>query len=61
MPGTYLLDLHFANFGDITRDLDVIREAISFEVVPADVLGTGTLPHAADGPIFWTARWTVGG
>jgi lipopolysaccharide transport system ATP-binding protein len=60
MPGTYLLDLHFGNFGDITSDLDVIREAISFEVVPADVLGTGMLPHAADGPIFWTARWAVG-
>jgi hypothetical protein len=41
MPGTYLLDLYFGNFGDITRDFDVIREAISFEVVPADVFGYG--------------------
>ncbi|HVA84569.1 MAG TPA: ABC transporter ATP-binding protein, partial [Candidatus Binataceae bacterium] len=57
MPGTYLLDLFFGDFGDITRDLDVIREAISFEVAPADLLGTGMLPHAADGPIFWTAKW----
>jgi len=57
MPGTYLLDLFFGDFGDITRDLDVIREAISFEVAPADLLGTGMLPNAADGPIFWTAKW----
>jgi lipopolysaccharide transport system ATP-binding protein len=61
MPGTYLLDLFFGDFGDPSRDLDVIREAISFEVVPADLLGTGHLPHAVDGPIFWTARWTVTG
>jgi lipopolysaccharide transport system ATP-binding protein len=58
MPGTYLLDLYFGDFGDVTRDLDVVREAISFEVVPADVLGTGMLPNAADGPIFWTAKWS---
>ncbi|HEV7987744.1 MAG TPA: ABC transporter ATP-binding protein [Candidatus Binataceae bacterium] len=58
MPGTYLLDLFFGDFGDVTRDLDVVREAISFEVVPADLLGTGMLPNAAAGPVFWTAKWT---
>jgi hypothetical protein len=57
MPGTYLLDLFFADFGDVTRHLDAVREAISFEVVPADVLGTGMLPNPADGPILWTAEW----
>jgi lipopolysaccharide transport system ATP-binding protein len=57
MPGTYLLDLHLGDFGDPSRDLDVIREAISFEVVPADLLGTGMLPNPADGPVFWTAKW----
>ena len=61
MPGTYLLDLFFGDFGEPSRDLDVIREAISFEVVPADLLGTGRLPHAGDGPIFWTGQWTVTG
>ncbi len=60
MPGTYQLDLYLGDFGDPSRDLDIIRDAISFEVVAADLLGTGMLPHAADGPIFWTARWTVG-
>jgi lipopolysaccharide transport system ATP-binding protein len=60
MPGTYLLDLYLGDFGDPSRDVDIIRDAISFEVVPADLLGTGMLPNAADGPIFWTAKWTVG-
>ena len=59
MPGTYLLDLFFGDFGEPSRDLDAIREAISFEVVPADLLGTGQLPHTGDGPIFWTGQWTV--
>jgi lipopolysaccharide transport system ATP-binding protein len=58
MAGTYLLDLYFGDFGDPSRDLDIIRDAISFEVVPADLLGTGMLPRPTDGPIFWPATWT---
>jgi lipopolysaccharide transport system ATP-binding protein len=60
MPGTYLLDLYFGDFGDPSRDLDIIRDAISFEVVPADLLGTGMLPRPTDGPVFWPATWTFG-
>jgi lipopolysaccharide transport system ATP-binding protein len=60
MPGTYLLDLYFGDFGDPSRDLDIIRDAISFEVVPADLLGTGMLPRPIDGPVFWPATWTFG-
>jgi hypothetical protein len=55
MPGTYLLDL---DFGDISRDLDLVGEAISFEVVAADLLGSGLLPRPHDGPIFCPAIWT---
>jgi lipopolysaccharide transport system ATP-binding protein len=58
MPGTYLLDLYFGDFGDPSRDLDIIRDAISFEVVTADLLGTGMLPRTTDGPVFWPATWT---
>jgi hypothetical protein len=58
MPGTYLLDLYFGDFGDQSRDLDIVRDAISFEVVPADLLGTGMLPRPTDGPVFWSATWT---
>jgi lipopolysaccharide transport system ATP-binding protein len=58
MPGTYLLDLDFGDFGDISRDLDLVGEAISFEVVAADLLGSGLLPRPNDGPIFCPAIWT---
>lgn len=54
MPGVYLLDLYF---GDQREDLDIIYEAISFEVLPSDVLGTGKLPPATAGPIFWPAKF----
>jgi len=58
MPGTYLVDLYFGDFGDPSRELDIIREALSFEVVPADLLGTGMLQRSTDGPIFLPATWT---
>jgi hypothetical protein len=60
MPGTYVLDLFLGDFGDPYRVLDYIVEAISFEVVPADLLRTGMLPRSTDGPIFWPATWTFG-
>ncbi len=56
MPGTYFLDLYL---GDRHQDLDVVYEAISFEVLPADVFRTGQLPPSAAGPIYWPARWTL--
>jgi homopolymeric O-antigen transport system ATP-binding protein len=59
MPGTYVVDLYFGDFGDITRDLDVISEAIAFEILPADVYGTGRLPRDIDGPAFCRASWTL--
>jgi hypothetical protein len=54
MPGTYFLDLHF---GDEYRDLDVVREALSFHVESADVFGTGRLCPPGAGPICWGARY----
>ena len=59
MPGTYMLDLYFGDFADQTRDLDVIIDAVSLEVFPADVYGTGLLPRAMDGPVFCEAEWHV--
>jgi len=61
MPGTYTVDLYFGDFGDITRDLDVILGATSFEVFPTDIYGTGALPRATDGPVIWQASWTADG
>ncbi len=59
MPGTYIVDLGFGDFGDISRELDVVFEAIAFEVFPTDVYGTGRLPRHTDGPVFWDANWIV--
>src|SRR2546426_8272601 len=38
---------------------DIVHEAISFDVLAADVFGTGQLPPPAAGPIYWPARWTL--
>ena len=56
LPGTYFLDLYL---GDRNQDLDIVHEAISFDVLAADVFGTGQLPPPAAGPIYWPARWTL--
>ncbi|HXD91114.1 MAG TPA: ABC transporter ATP-binding protein [Candidatus Binataceae bacterium] len=61
MPGTYMLDLYFGDFGDQTRDLDVVLDAVALEVFPTDVYGTGLLPRAMDGPVFCDAEWRVSG
>ncbi|SRR5579875_493500 len=56
MPGTYVLDLWL---GDPTHDFDIIFDAISFEVTPADLLGTGHLPPSSLGPVFCRANWLL--
>jgi lipopolysaccharide transport system ATP-binding protein len=53
MPGVYFIDLYFGDERSPSENLDIIHEAISFEVLPSDVLGTGKLPPATAGPIFW--------
>ena len=58
-PGTYLLDLYFGEFADLTRDLDIVTDAISFEVFAADVYGTGLLPPQFTGPVFCNATWDL--
>jgi lipopolysaccharide transport system ATP-binding protein len=59
MPGSYSIDLDLGDFADITRDHDVITDAILFEVYPADLFGTGQLPRPSDGPVFCNADWTA--
>ena len=58
MPGTYQVDLYFRDARELVCS-DVIYEALSFEVLPADVFGSGKLPHATFGPIIQPARWTI--
>lgn len=56
LPGTYTIDLWL---GDEGGDFDMIQDAMSFEVVPADLLGTGRLPPAVLGPVFRKATWRL--
>ena len=56
MPGIYLIDLYL---GNERRDIDVVPEAASFEVEPADVFGSGKLPPKAAGPLCWPATWEL--
>jgi hypothetical protein len=58
-PGTYLLDLYFGEFADLTRDLDIVMDAISFEVFAVDLYGTGMLPAQYAGPISCSANWEL--
>jgi homopolymeric O-antigen transport system ATP-binding protein len=57
MPGTYYLDLSFGT--ELIYNLDEVHEAISFDVTPADVFGSGKLPPAISGPIFWSAKFEL--
>jgi lipopolysaccharide transport system ATP-binding protein len=54
MPGIYSIDMFF---GDYHHDLDIIHNAILFEVVESDVFGTGCIPPHMAGPVFWPATW----
>jgi len=49
------LDLYF---GDGPQDVDVVYDATSVEVLPADVFGTGILPSGY-GSIYWPASFAL--
>jgi len=59
LPGTYSLDLYLGDDSKRGDDLDVICDAISFEVHPADVFGTGRLPAAGTSLIYWPAKFAL--
>jgi lipopolysaccharide transport system ATP-binding protein len=56
VPGSYLIDLFL---GNENHDLDVIHEAISFDIVPSDVFGSGKLPPKGAGIILWPAAFEL--
>jgi lipopolysaccharide transport system ATP-binding protein len=56
MPGSYTIDLYL---GDSVDDFDAVFDAISFEIVAADLDGSGRLAPSSMGPMFCTARWSV--
>ncbi|MCO5167989.1 MAG: ABC transporter ATP-binding protein [Planctomycetes bacterium] len=56
MAGVYSLDLFL---GDRDHDIDIVRDAISFDIAPADVFGSGKVPPQAAGPVYWRAEFTL--
>lgn len=56
LEGTYSID---AFLGDEYQSIDVIYDAISFEVLPVDVFGSGQVPNATEGTIYWPAVFEV--
>jgi lipopolysaccharide transport system ATP-binding protein len=56
MPGVYSFDLYF---GSHRMVLDTVHDACRFEVHPADVFGTGRLPQASTGSVYWPFSWEV--
>jgi homopolymeric O-antigen transport system ATP-binding protein len=56
MPGRYMIDLYF---GNNRRDTDIILNAISLNVTPGDVYGTGSLPPASAGPMYVMACFRI--
>jgi lipopolysaccharide transport system ATP-binding protein len=56
LPGRYAIDL---SLGDGLRELDAVNDAITFEVLPADVFGTGKLPPPGSALVFWPAHFSI--
>ena len=56
LEGTYSLDLYL---GEEYQHLDIVYDAISFEVLPADVFESGQVPTTHNGTIFWPAEIEV--
>jgi len=56
MPGRYHVDLYFEGSFEV---IEHIPEALTFDVLPADVFGTGYLPPPQNGPIAWPVTYEL--
>ena len=56
LQGTYSIDLFLS---EEYANMDVIYDAISFEVLPADVFDSGQIPNTHEGTIFWPAEFAI--
>ena len=54
LQGNYTADVWF---GDGMADLDAVLECVSFQIVGADVYGTGQVPQESVGVIYLRAEW----
>jgi len=58
MPGRYVVDLWLEDFS-AQAPLDQVSDALSFEVLPSNLLGTGRLPPISEGPVFCRGTWKL--
>ena len=56
IPGRYTVDLWLDDFA-IMAGLDMVADAVTFEVIPSDIFGTGRLPPPSEGPVWVRASW----
>lgn len=56
VSGIYSLDLYF---GEEYEDFDVVYDALSFEVLPADVFGGGVALTSSTSVIYWPSSWKL--
>lgn len=54
-PGNYSIKL---TLGLESGDIDIIRRIPAFEIIPADVYGSGKLPRASQGVFYVIPDWT---
>lgn len=59
LPGKYSFDLYLGDTSGALGVLDVVSDAISFEVQAADVFGTGQIPGPNNSLIYWPARFSL--
>ncbi len=59
LPGKYYFDLFLGDLADITKDHHVVRDALSVEVMPVDILRTGRLPWPERGSVLCHSQFTV--
>jgi lipopolysaccharide transport system ATP-binding protein len=55
-PGLYSVDLYL---GNEISDLDVVLDAIRFQVIASDYFQSGKLPPPEAGPFLLSARWDL--
>jgi lipopolysaccharide transport system ATP-binding protein len=58
MPGTYGVDLYLGEEQDAV-DVDIITDAIHFDVEAADVYGSGKIPPPIAGTVFVPAQFSL--
>jgi len=60
LPGRYWLDIWLEDAA-VWAPLDMIQDAVAFDVTSSDLFGSGRLPPAIFGPVVQRGVWRLGG